>query len=228
MATPLEMIRGYQTSPTSFKDNPNNMRNYGLSKSSSNDADLFNNGKNYTLANRSFTQPSLQNGLSRNNEQSFYDKMYDSSKSNLGLSDGTGTYGTWTDPSTGQSVNLDAAAYDAVQNPYVSDGTQLDFSGPNSSPALGLQTGLQGLQALSGLANAYTGYKNYGLAKDMFGFEKAATNRNIANQAQLVNNEIQNAGEVGMGLAGNTMDANARAARQAQLNTMKVSGSPVG
>ena len=85
----------------------------------------------------------------------------------------------------------------------------------------------QGLQAAAGLANAYMGYKNYGLAKDMFGFEKAATNRNIANQAQLVNNEIQNAGEVGMSLAGNTMDPNARAQRQAQMDAMKVSGAPL-
>ena len=91
-----------------------------------------------------------------------------------------------------------------------------------------INAGAQGLQALSGLANGYMASKNLKLAKDMFGFEKAATNRNIANQAQLVNNQIQNSGEVGMSLAGNTMDPNARAARQAQLNTMKVSGSPVG
>lgn len=85
-----------------------------------------------------------------------------------------------------------------------------------------------GVQGLAGLANAYMANKNLKLAKDMFGFEKATTNRNLANQAQLVNNQIQNAGEVGMSLAGNTMDPNARAARQAQLDTMKVSGTPIG
>lgn len=86
----------------------------------------------------------------------------------------------------------------------------------------------QGVQALAGLANAYMGYKNYGLAKDQFNFTKAAANRDVANQARLINNEIQNAGEVGMGLAGNTMDPNARAQRQAQLDAMKVSGAPIG
>ena len=86
----------------------------------------------------------------------------------------------------------------------------------------------QGIQAGAGLANAYLGYKNYGLAKDQFKFAKAAANRDIANQAQLINNEIQNAGEVGMSLAGNTMSPEQRAARQQQLNAMRVSGAPIG
>lgn len=86
----------------------------------------------------------------------------------------------------------------------------------------------QGLNGLAGLAGAYLGYKSYGLAKDQFGFEKALANANYSNQAKLANNEIQNSGEVGMGLAGGTMDANARAARQAQLNSMKLSTGPIG
>lgn len=77
--------------------------------------------------------------------------------------------------------------------------------------------------------NQYTlGNKNLGLARDKFAFEKAAANANLVNQARLANNQIQNAGEVGMGLAGNTMDANARAARQAQMDSMKLSTAPIG
>lgn len=86
----------------------------------------------------------------------------------------------------------------------------------------------QGAQAAAGLANAYLGYKNYGIAKDQFNFAKAAANRDVANQAQLINNSIQNSGEVGMSLAGNTMSPEQRMAKQAQLNSMKVSGSPIG
>lgn len=91
-----------------------------------------------------------------------------------------------------------------------------------------IETGVKGLSAAAGLAGAYLGNKNYKLAKDMFGFEKAATNRAIQNQASEYNTGLQNAGEVGMGLAGNTMDANARAARQAQLNSQKISTAPIG
>ena len=87
---------------------------------------------------------------------------------------------------------------------------------------------IKGAEALAGLANAYMGYKNYGLSKDKFAFEKAAANRAIANQASEYNTGLQNAGEVGMGLAGNTMGANARLARQAQLDSQKISSAPIG
>ena len=66
----------------------------------------------------------------------------------------------------------------------------------------GLGYGLAGLQALSGLMNAYTGYKNYKLAKEQFGFEKAAMNRNIANQAKVINNTYDNAAQVAAGMIG--------------------------
>lgn len=138
---------------------------------------------------------------------------------------GDNRYG-YTDPTTGQqgSIELNASQLDAVNSPYAPASGASWFTENKDM----INAGAQGLQALSGLANGYMASKNLKLAKDMFGFEKAATNRNIANQAQLVNNQIQNSGEVGMSLAGNTMDPNARAARQAQLDTMKVSGSPVG
>jgi hypothetical protein len=86
----------------------------------------------------------------------------------------------------------------------------------------------QGAQALAGLGQAYVGYKNYGLAKDMFNTQKATTNRNIANQASEYNTGIQNAGDVGMSLAGATMDDNSRAAYQAKLDSRKISGAAVG
>ena len=65
-----------------------------------------------------------------------------------------------------------------------------------------LDTVFSGLNALSGLANAFLGYKNYKLAKDQFGFEKAAINRNIANQAKIINNTYNNAAQVAAGMIG--------------------------
>lgn len=66
----------------------------------------------------------------------------------------------------------------------------------------GLGYGLAGLQALSGLANAFIGYKNYKLAKKQFGFEKEVMNRNIANQAKVINNTYDNAAQVAAGMIG--------------------------
>ena len=50
---------------------------------------------------------------------------------------------------------------------------------------------IPGLNALSNLASAYTGYKQYGLAKDTFDFNLALTKRNLANQAKVTNAAIE-------------------------------------
>ena len=59
-----------------------------------------------------------------------------------------------------------------------------------------------GLEGLSGLANAYMGYKNFNLAKDMFNYQKALANRNLANQAKIINNTYDNAAQVAAGMIG--------------------------
>lgn len=59
-----------------------------------------------------------------------------------------------------------------------------------------------GLEALSGLANAYMGYKNYQFAKDQFNFQKGLANRNLANQAKVINNAYDNAAQVAAGMIG--------------------------
>lgn len=71
----------------------------------------------------------------------------------------------------------------------------------------GLAYGLAGMRALSGLANAFLGYKNYKLAKKQFGFEKDLMNRNIANQAKVINNTYDNAAQVAAGMIGGVDNA---------------------
>ena len=58
------------------------------------------------------------------------------------------------------------------------------------------------LQGLGGLAGAYMGYKNYKLAKEQFGFQKGLANRNLANQAKVINNSYDNAAQVAAGMIG--------------------------
>lgn len=65
-----------------------------------------------------------------------------------------------------------------------------------------LGTVFGGVQALAGLANAYLGYKNYQLAKQQFGFQKGLANRNLANQAKIINNAYDNAAQVAAGMVG--------------------------
>ena len=112
---------------------------------------------------------------------------------------------------------INTSAYDFSINPtrVANNGTWgIDLFGSNASVTptgagtngmtwqQGLGYGLAGLQALSGLANAFIGYKNYKLAKEQFGLEKAAMNRNIANQAKVINNAYDNAAQVAAGMIG--------------------------
>ena len=76
-----------------------------------------------------------------------------------------------------------------------------------------LANGAQVVGALSGLAGAYTGYKNYQLAKDQFDAEQKYAAANLYNQGTLVNNQIENAAKVGQSLAGDTMTADQKAAQ---------------
>ena len=76
-----------------------------------------------------------------------------------------------------------------------------------------LANGAQIADALSGLAGAYTGYKNYQLAQDQFDAEQKYAAANLYNQGTLVNNQIENAAKVGQSLAGDTMTADQKAAQ---------------
>lgn len=97
--------------------------------------------------------------------------------------------------------------YDNMYNNLQADSKSTLYSPTQNNTRFGwntetLGTVFSGLNALSGLANAFLGYKNYKLAKDQFGFEKAAINRNIANQAKIINNTYNNAAQVAAGMVG--------------------------
>lgn len=82
-----------------------------------------------------------------------------------------------------------------------------DKSGGNQGTKWGNIAGMVGagagvLEGLGGLANAYMGYKNYKLAKKQFGFQKGLANRNLANQAKIINNSYDNAAQVAAGMIG--------------------------
>lgn len=83
-----------------------------------------------------------------------------------------------------------------------------------STPNLGTSNGLFGIsndtlagigaiaQGLSGLAGAYNSFKNYQLAQKQFNFQKGLANRNLANQAKLINNTYDSAAQVAAGMIG--------------------------
>jgi hypothetical protein len=98
--------------------------------------------------------------------------------------------------------------------------------GPNTG--FDFKSGLGAVQAGAGLLGAYTGLKGLGLAQDQFAFNKASANRDVANQASLINESRLNAANVGLGLAGNTMSDAQRAATRARISAGNVDGSRLG
>ena len=81
-----------------------------------------------------------------------------------------------------------------------------------------IYNGAQAVNALSGLANIYTGLKSLGLAKKEFNFNKNLAFTNLANQADLINEQRLKSAKVGLALAGNTMSS---AQKQQYLNNVK-------
>ena len=93
----------------------------------------------------------------------------------------------------------------------------------------GFGTGLSGvgniMGGLSGLAGAYVGYKQLGLAEDQFDFTKDITNRNLFNQAQITNATMRDRQNARIGSAG-TANAPYQASNKYMARN-QVSGSPV-
>lgn len=136
-------------------------------------------------------------------------------------------------PKVPYNPNYKATGFDKFKTDLEADkaagvNPNMQYSNAGMDLGEGLGLGLDVAKLGLGGYQAYLAKKNYDLAKDQFGFEKAATNRNIANQASLVNRDIQNRGEVGLSLAGNTMNPEQRAARLAELESQKLSTAPIG
>lgn len=100
----------------------------------------------------------------------------------------------------------------------------------------GIGSGLAALgQVGAGIFNAVMANKEYELAKKIFGYQVGLGNRNLANQAKIINNNYDTAGNVGAGLIGaqdangnyGVVDSNILASQQEQAKKNHVDGSPI-
>lgn len=90
--------------------------------------------------------------------------------------------------------------YEDIANTNVSTPSTPSSGFGFNTGTLGVVTG--GLQGLSGLAQAFVGMKNYELAQQQFKYQKGLANRNLANQAKIINNTYDNAAQVAAGMIG--------------------------
>ena len=111
--------------------------------------------------------------------------------------------------------------------------TGANFTLPGTDPTTG-QDGLKllgpdgvlipGLNALSGLAGAYTGLQQYGLQKEAFDLTKDLTKTNLFNQAQVTNSQIEDKARAAAIASGRDTPAGLDAARK-QADQRKIRGT---
>lgn len=82
------------------------------------------------------------------------------------------------------------------------NNTGLGFSDVMSGLGTLGTLGLGGLQAYTGFQNLGLSKKALGLAQNQFDFQKGLANRNLANQATVINNAYNNAAQVAAGMIG--------------------------
>jgi hypothetical protein len=81
------------------------------------------------------------------------------------------------------------------------------------------------LQGLGGLASAYMAYKQYGLAKDAFNFNKGLANRNLATQGQLLNQEMYD--RKARELAGSSLSPEEKARALEEVKNKYIDTTPI-
>ena len=111
-----------------------------------------------------------------------------------GINDSNGMFGSFN--GYGGADNM----YGDIANTNVPTPSTSSSGFGFNTGTLGVVTG--GLQGLSGLAQAFVGMKNYELAQQQFKYQKGLANRNLANQAKIINNTYDNAAQVAAGMIG--------------------------
>ena len=108
-------------------------------------------------------------------------------------------------PALGVDQNFATAMQANAQAPFLSWDSFAGKMGPNGwTPGWGMQ----GMQALGGLASAWNGMQQLDLAKDQFAFQKRAYEQNYNNQKTLTNAYLRDrqARRIAEGTAQGTVD----------------------
>lgn len=144
-----------------------------------------------------FGSKTYDGGLSGMQNASFFDK----NNNFIGFGDGNGNIltsdglvgmntlgeGSWMNTGSGDKF---------VLGPDGSSGFSFGNLGQIASIGAGI------LQGIAGLRQAQMAEQQLKLAKQQFGFQKGLANRNLANQAKVINNQYDNAAQVAAGMMG--------------------------
>jgi len=143
--------------------------------------------------------------------------------------------GNNTQPGAGTGIFPDGAVPNNFStgggvSPFISGGVNPPTEG--NGPG-GFNPYIQGINAASGVANAYLGFQNLKLGKKQFGFAKDSFNKNLANQASLTNTALEDRKNSELITSG-IYDRNTEAGRtslaadlEAYTAPRRISGAPV-
>jgi len=170
--------------------------------------------------NNSFTDTSSNNNNRFVDTSKFLNLNYNSSPftytsdtSSAGLNDPIPTSGSFMD------------SMKTKGNPY---------SSSTGGAAKGFDTlgwfgaGAQGLSAIGSLMQAYNGAKQVQLGRDTFNFQKSAFNQDAANQAKMVNSELEDRQKSRISSTGNGNALGAYEGLDSYMNKNRVSVSQLG
>lgn len=124
--------------------------------------------------------------------------------------------------------------YSPVQTAPLADRIGLgqpDYDTPDTGDSGGFSLG-DWTKLGTGAAQAYLGYKGLGLAKDQFDFAKGSFNVNLANQAKLINTEMEARQRARLETSGRYAGqpgggAQLQSDLQSYLKPRQVSGAPI-
>jgi hypothetical protein len=149
----------------------------------------------------------------------------------------TPNYGSFGAGTLGASVGqggiggLDTFGSGYLKSPLSENPEGFGTFGSNSvggPPAKGFDTlgmfgaGAQGLSALGSLLQAYNGSKQVQLGRDSFNFQKSAYNQDSANQAKMVNSELEDRQKSRISSTGNNNANNVYEGLDSYLNKNRV------
>ena len=110
---------------------------------------------------------------------------------------------------------------------YHEDGTQGGILTKDSLMKQYSTPLFQGLGAASGLWQAYNAWNYNNMLRDQMDYQKELSNRNLANQAKMVNNAIDSSYNIMLGMT-DTMTPEQKQKARDYSKTRYIDGSPVG
>lgn len=123
------------------------------------------------------------------------------------------------------SESVKAAAKPKMYTPSILGSDTPATGGFDSLKMFG--AGADGLSALGSLVQAYNGYKQLQLGRDAFNFGKSAYNQDTANQARLVNSELEDRQKSRISSTGNNNANGTYESLGSYMNKNRVSANPI-